>query len=57
MKVERIKIQWQQVELDSVIDYYVKGFGVEISNYEFYIDPVKKKVIFKLYIEGKEGIE
>lgn len=53
------EIQWQEHDLDDIIQYFAKGFqppkGKEIIRYEFWIDPQKRAVIFSLVVKDKSS--
>jgi len=53
-----MEIIYKEVELEAVMSGYADGFkpinkGETIKNYEWFLDPEKKKVIFRLVIEKK----
>lgn len=54
------EIIYRDIDLDVVMKYFADGFeaarGKEISdNTTWFIDPVKNRAIFKLYVQPKEG--
>lgn len=49
-----LEIQYVERNIKDVLNYYAEGFGDDrgkVKNYEHFVDPVKGKVIFKLYVE------
>lgn len=51
MEEEKIKIEYYETSIDSIIRYYVEGFTTKkILNYESNIDSRTGKVILKLLI-------
>ena len=49
-----MKIMWIEQELDVVIDYFAQDFKPkdgEITRIDWFIDHVKDKVIFKLFVK------
>jgi hypothetical protein len=46
---------YQEANLDTVIHYFAKDFqlqpGTELLEVEYYVDPFKKKVIYKLFVK------
>lgn len=48
------EISYVEVDLKDVLSHYIQGYAFSNGNYilksESYIDPVKEKVIFKLFI-------
>lgn len=49
-----LKIIFYQADLEDVMKYFVGGFDRDIHKYEWLCDPVKGKVVFKLYVEKTE---
>lgn len=53
-----MKIQYQEHSIESVMDYFAAGFemkeGQKLSRHEWFYDPTKGKVIFRLTIQEKE---
>lgn len=49
------KLIYQEVELDKILATWVKGFqfpdGGELATWGAIIDPVQRKVVFKLFVE------
>ena len=52
-----MKTIWQEEDLDVIIGYWSNGFiakpGEKIVKVESLVDPVLKKVVFKIYVEEK----
>lgn len=50
-----VAIQYVEHSIEDVLDYFTEEFkcqqGEKVTKYEHFIDPVKGKVIFKLYVE------
>lgn len=49
-----MNVVWQEASLDNVMQYFIKGFDqtkIKIKHVEYFIDPVKKTVVFKLFTE------
>lgn len=49
-----LKIEYQVIELEQVIRYFVNGYKPQegkITNYEHYLDTAKGKVVLRLFIE------
>jgi len=50
-----MEIIYDILDIKSIITHWVKDYKVKnkkkIYNYDFYFDPIKEKVIFKLYID------
>jgi len=51
--MSELEITYQEFSLEDVIRYFVKGFEIPIKDWQFFIDPVKNKVILRLYIEKR----
>lgn len=53
------EISYVEVDLKEVLNHYIKGYtftnGNFIINSESYIDTVKEKVIFKLFISNQNN--
>jgi hypothetical protein len=50
-------IEWYDVKLDIIVNYFAKGFEREnhyLSHYEYFVDPVKKTVIFRTFWKEKD---
>jgi hypothetical protein len=50
-------IAWTEIPLDTVMNYFVKGFKVkegEVLSHEYYLDQRKGRVVFKLVIQPAE---
>jgi hypothetical protein len=49
--------EWQEHSIQSVMNYFKKGFqsknGDEILGIDYFIDPVKERVIFRLTVSKK----
>ena len=57
-----MKIHYQVVPLDSILRYYAQGFedqngGPKPKFADAYVDPVKGKVVFVLYVENDQEID
>ena len=55
----KLRQLWQTFELEPIIFQFIRGFNMTdpqetIEDFEFYIDPFKKKLIVKFWVEGKE---
>jgi hypothetical protein len=50
-RAARLTVKYQEVGLDKVMDYYVKGFEGNITDAVWFVDVAKQQVIFKLYVE------
>lgn len=52
----KLRNEYQEVDLQAVLNYFAKDFqlpeGQVLWSHEAFIDPVKKKVIFKLIIDS-----
>jgi hypothetical protein len=48
------EIKYQEVDVKTVMNYYVDGFKVPVECLDYFIDPVKGKIIFKLLVDSKE---
>lgn len=50
-----IRFEHQVISLSTVMDYFTRGFkprtGEKIAGIEWFLDPVKQKVIFKMSIQ------
>ena len=51
-----MKILFQEFDVAKVMEYFVKGFEKKVSNWDWFYDPAKGKIVFKLYVieESKE---
>jgi len=47
---EPMEVVTQVISLDTVINYFVKGFERKPVFSEWYLDPVKRVVIFRLHV-------
>lgn len=47
-------IIYQEEDLDTVMGYFVKGYEIETLKTEWFLDPIKNKVIFKLFVEDDQ---
>lgn len=50
------KLAWVEIDIKEVMDYFIKGFRVkegEVISHEWFHDPRKGKVIFKLVVEDQ----
>lgn len=51
-------IHYQEARFDDVLYFFAKSFkprdGEKIDHVEFFVDPVKNVVVFKLYVREKE---
>lgn len=45
-----LRIQWQEVSANAVVDYFVDGFKEHPQAYEWFFDPAKGKFLLKLYM-------
>lgn len=53
---KRMGIIYKEINLETVMKYFVDGFDQDVSSYEWFCDAAKRKVIFKLYyVEPEEG--
>lgn len=50
----KLKVEYQEWDLTSVMEYFIEGFDQKSTGYEYFIDTDKKKVVFKLFVE--EGV-
>lgn len=57
-----VRIQYQEIPMADVVDYFAKAYtptsGERVVQYEWFIDPIHAKLVFRLYVEadaGKEG--
>lgn len=55
-KMPKLRSLWQTFNLESIIYSYLRDFSMKdpqekIEDFEFYIDPFKKKVIVKFWVE------
>ena len=51
---KNLEIQYQEVSIKRVIDYYIEAFrepNGKIKNYEAFIDTAKGKIILQLFID------
>lgn len=50
-----LKIEYREANLQAVMDYFVKGYKdhKKIEHTEWFLDPVKAKVIFKVYTKSQ----
>lgn len=51
--MSKLNIHYEIADLDTVADYFVRGFskaGGAIEQHEYFVDPAKGKMIFKLYV-------
>ena len=48
-----MKLEYQEIELDKVVDTFVKGYGKSVYSWEYFIDTAKKTVIIKLFVKEK----
>lgn len=50
-----IRFEHQVISLSDVMDYFTRGFepndGEDIADIEWYLDPMKQKVVFKISIQ------
>lgn len=50
-----MKVEWADHDLDTVIDFWVKHYeipqGQMIARHEYFVDPVKKRVVLRLIID------
>jgi len=46
-----MKLHYQEVSLDTVMNFYADAFEVETSRVEWFIDQSKNTVIFKMFIK------
>ena len=56
MTKTKTKIQYDIVDLDSLVGYFVKGYSKdhgEIVSHDWFIDAAKGKAILKLYIQNE----
>ena len=52
-----MKIEYIEKTLEQVIRYYAKDFNPKdgiVYNFEYFVDPTKDRVIFKLFIEEEK---
>lgn len=58
MSETNLRIQYETLEIEDVVAYFVRGYGNPergaIEHYEWYMDPIKQKFIFKLFIGPAE---
>ena len=57
MTKQRTRFQYIEVSLEEIVNSFAKGFETKngrILNAENFIDPFKKVVIFKLFIESQK---
>lgn len=47
--------KYVETTLQSVIDYYVKGFDKQPFRHKFYINPYDQKVIIELFMRKEQG--
>lgn len=56
-----MKIGYQEIDLENVVRYFVKGFEAKkksrekLVDYEFFFDPLKGKIVFKLFIDENDN--
>lgn len=55
MSIRNWKLQWQTAKLDTVVEYYVKGFTNPVHAHEYYVDPVKGEIVLKLYVDDPKA--
>jgi len=51
-----MKIKYHEVDIETVFLHWIDGYQnrSNIENWEWFYDPTKKKVIFKLFVNGEE---
>lgn len=47
------RIEYIETGLDRVIKYFADAYSPEPITYEYFVDPIKNKVIFKLIYTGE----
>ena len=45
-----MNVHYEKVSLDQVMKYYIDSFKADIYDFEYFIDPSKDTVIFKLML-------
>lgn len=55
----KIRTEYQERKLDEVMRYFAKDFqckipGEKIHHVEYFVDPVKQVVVFKLFVKERE---
>lgn len=52
-----MRIEWQEADLKTVVQWYVDAFrfkrGESLFRHDWFVDPAKGKVIFRLFISDE----
>jgi hypothetical protein len=46
-----MKIEYHECDLRTIFNHWMTGYEKHPKNYEWFFDPIKEKIIFKLYID------
>jgi hypothetical protein len=53
---KHLEIQFKEEPIKDVISWFVKGYKKKVQHYEWYIDPTKGTIIFKLYMDKEKQL-
>jgi hypothetical protein len=51
-----LKLQYVEVDISTLINEWVKGYGDKVQSHEYFIDTSKKTAILKLYISEQNPL-